>query len=459
MTLEASSRWTAVLARAKSQPLAVWAAWSLAAAPWFWIADFIIDLPATLAGLFYLVALLRGQAKLPGARVWAAGFLLVWALFLVGAVSGIKPSDALGLAGLWLRHPLLLAACLVWLAPQSLVAPARIWGPVAWSFLAATVFVALDGLLQLALGFDLFGYPLYAGFRLTGPLNEPIVGFFLTQLAPVLVALSLAGFGPWQALRAQPAWLRWGAGSAASLAIAAAVLVSGERLFAAWLVAGLAAILLLVALARPVSRSRTAQRRVDLALGAAGLALILGCVAALSLPSVRARLVDKSLSEVSAMLQVYAKGEISGEAIGAYANIHLRAAQAVANDPWTGHGMRGFRFYCPKVLKIENDNLKGCSTHPHQTWLNIAVAGGLPGLVVALVLAVAFLVQRALAMLRARHDPQRLVLAFLPLWAFAPIMVSPLSSEGVFVNFTENLLWVSLALTLAMEQSQRRTAV
>ena len=55
-------------------------------------------------------------------------------------------------------------------------------------------------------------------------------------------------------------------------------------------------------------------------------------------------------------------------------------------------------------------------------------------------------------MLQARRDPQRLILAFLPLWAFAPIMLSPLSSEGIFVNFTENLLWVGLALTLAMEQ-------
>lgn len=52
-----------------------------------------------------------------------------------------------------------------------------------------------------------------------------------------------------------------------------------------------------------------------------------------------------------------------------------------------------------------NTNLNGCSTHPHQSWLIIAVAGGLPGLAVALLLAAAFGVQRLGAMLAARREP------------------------------------------------------
>ena len=441
-----------LFAQARRQPLAVWTGWALAAAPWFWIADFAIDLPATLAGVLYLVALARGTASLPSAKIWVWGFLLLWGLFLIGAAAGIKPSDALGLAALWVRHPLLLLACLAWLTPQSRVVARRIWAPLAWSLTLAAVFVALDGLLQWRLGFDLLGRPLYGGFRLTGPLNEPIVGFFVTQLLPVVLALALAGFGPWQALKAGARWWAWGLSALAVAALAAAALVSGERLFAAWLVAGLAAILLLLVLARPASRPRALQRRMDLAVLAGALVLVLGCLAVLAQPSLRDRLIDKSLGEVSAMIQVYAKGKISGEAGGAYANIHLRALQAVADDPWTGHGMRGFRFYCPKLLGIANENLNGCSTHPHQSWLNIAIAGGLPGLLVALVLALAFVAQRLAAMLRARQSPQRLVLAFLPLWVFAPVMLSPLSSEGIFVNFTENLLWVGLAVTLAMEK-------
>ena len=251
------------------------AALALVAAPWFWIADFLIDLPTTAACVLYLISVARGKAKRPSSKFWLTGFVLLWLLFLVGAATGIHRAEAIVLASLWIRHPLFFVVCLAWLAPKSLDDTAgtnpssthriryQIWGPVAWSFTIATAFVSFDALIQWYFGHDLLGIPKHGPTRLTGPMNEPIVGFFLTQMAPVLMAFSLAGVGPWRSLTSRPTWLRWSAGCVLALAIIFASLLSGERLFAAWMVAGAITSMLLVSVSRPRKRPRKLQRVFD----------------------------------------------------------------------------------------------------------------------------------------------------------------------------------------------------
>lgn len=444
------------LERGASLGLIGWASWALAAAPWFWIFDFAIDLPTTLAGLLYLAALLRGEAQRPRSWFWLAVLVGLWGLFLIGAAFALRPADALPLAVLWLRHPLLLAAVLAWLLYQSQRPQAQVWQPLAWSFTIAALFVALDGWFQWSFGFDIFGKPLAGKYRLTGPLDEATLGFFLLHLSPVILASALAGFGPWPWPRQRLGhWLSMGLAGSAILAVAGAIMISGERLFALWFLLGLVGLALLLLISRPKQRSAQQQRWVDL--GALGLAalVLLGCLFVAVQPKLRSILIERSLGDIAEMAAIYAAGEIPKDTNGSYANIHLRSLEAINHDPLTGLGMRGFRFYCRDVLGLEGDahaRRVGCTTHPHQSWLNIAVAGGLPALALALVLAATFLIDRGRALWCARQEPRRLVLAFLPLWVFAPLMISPLSSEGIFVNFSENLLWTGLALTLAMEK-------
>ncbi len=445
-----------ILARVASLGGLGWAAWALAAAPWFWIADFVIDLPTTLAGVLYVIAFFQGQARRPRSWFWLGGMAGLWLLFLVGAVDALRPADALPLAVLWLRHPLLLAAVLAWLVHQDREPKAAVWQPLAWSFTLAALFVALDGWFQWLFGFDIFGKPLAGKYRLTGPLDEATLGFFLLHLSPVILASALAGFGPWP-------WLQKRIGSALAyavaggsiLATAGAILISGERLFALWFLLGLVGLVALLLVSRPKSRIAQQQRWVDLgALGLVGLVLA-GCLFVAVQPKLRGILIERSLGDIAEMIAIYEAGEIPPDTDGSYANIHLRSMQAIEHDPLTGLGMRGFRFYCRDVLGLEGDahsRRVGCITHPHQSWLNIAVAGGLPALALALVLAATFLIDRGRALWCARQEPKLLVLAFLPLWVFAPLLISPLSSEGIFVNFSENLLWTGLALTLAMEK-------
>lgn len=447
------------------------AALALVAAPWFWIADFLIDLPTTAACVLYLISVARAKAKLPASKFWLTGFVLLWLLFLVGAATGIHRAEAIVLAGLWIRHPVFLIVCLTWLAPKSLDYAAgtnpssthriryQIWGPVAWSFTIAAAFVSFDALVQWYFGLDLLGIPKHGPTRLTGPMNEPIVGFFLTQMAPVLMAFSLAGVGPWRSLSSRPTWLRWGAGCVLALAIIFTSILSGERLFAAWMAAGTISSMLLVSVSRPSKRPRKLPRVFDVAVIAGVLALVIGCAAIFGSQNLRERYVSHTVAELGEISRAYSEGEIVASPSAAYANIHLRALQAISDAPWTGHGMRNFRFYCPTLLNIPNNNINGCSTHPHQTWLNIAVAGGMPSLALASLLALCFVSNRVAAMLRSRHDTRRLLLAFMPLWAFAPVMLSPLVSEGFFVNFTENLVWGGIALAMSAERIASASAV
>lgn len=454
---------TSSLARARAGAAGLglegWAAWALALAPWFWIADFAIDLPTSFAGLVYLAALVTGHAPRPRSWFWLGGLLALWGLFLIGAIAALRPSDALPLAVLWVRHPVLLAVVLAWLVHQDKKPKAQVWQPLAWSFTLAALFVAVDGWFQWRFGVDMFGKPLAGKYRLTGPLDEATLGFFLLHLSPVILACSLAGFGPWVWLQnrvSQKTALVLAAG--AVLVVAGAVLISGERLFALWLLAGLLAMALLLLVCRPKDRNRRQQRWLDWgALGLAGL-VAAACLFVALQPKLRAVLIERSLNDIAEMAAIYAAGEIPEDTNGSYANIHLRSLEAISHDPLTGLGMRGFRFYCRDVLGLEgaaNSRRIGCSTHPHQSWLNITVAGGLPALALALALAAVFLLDRGRALWCARQQPRQLILAFLPLWVFAPLMVSPLSSEGIFVNFSENLLWSGLALTLAMERLAR----
>jgi O-antigen ligase len=275
----------------------------------------------------------------------AAGF---WAWGVVTtALAGAGP-ERIGTALAWVRFPLAALALGVWVLAEP---RARRW--MLFSVGAAVAWVVLEVWVQLAFGRSLSGRLPHPEGILTGPFGWARAGPFLALLL-------------WPPLLAAAAWLaaRWGAlAAAAPAALAlATVFLTGQRLAALQVLAGLGAgALLLPGLQRAALVSALAS--------AAALALL-----PLLAPDAFRRLVLDLASGAPAQ---------------AYLAVFRDGFAAVAAAPWLGWGQGGFRAACAALA------LGDCASHPHNIYLEAAVEAGLPGL--ALFLAFSLLAFAAIA--------------------------------------------------------------
>jgi len=306
---------------------------------------------ALALGLLLRMALLRDASPLRAPWVLAA--LLFWAwIVLVTLLSG-GDAARIAVALAWLRFPLAALALSSWVLAE---ARARRW--MLLSLGAAVAWVMLELWLQLAFGRGLSGRLPHPDGILTGPFGWARAGPFL--------ALAL-----WPPLLALAAWLaaRQGAlGAAVPAALAlATVLATGQRLAALQVMAGLAAAaLLLPGLRRPAALAALA--------GAVALAVL-----PLLAPDAFRRLVTDALT---------------GAPARAYLDVFDAGVAAVSAAPWTGWGQDGFRLACAAL----GDG--GCPSHPHNAYLEAAVEGGLPGLVLFLGIGALALAAAAPGLLR-----------------------------------------------------------
>jgi O-antigen ligase len=290
---------------------------------------------ALALGLLLRMALLRDASPLRAPWVLAALGFWAWIVLVTLLSGGDAARIAVALA--WLRFPLAALALSSWVLAE---ARAQRW--MLLSLGAAVAWVMLELWLQLAFGRGLSGRLQHPDGILTGPFGWARAGPFL--------ALAL-----WPPLLALAAWLaaRQGAlGAAVPAALAlATVLATGQRLAALQVMAGLAAAaLLLPGLRRPAALAALA--------GAVALAVL-----PLLAPDAFRRLVTDALT---------------GAPARAYLDVFDAGVAAVSAVPWTGWGQDGFRLACAAL----GDG--GCPSHPHNAYLEAAVEGGLPGLVLFL---------------------------------------------------------------------------
>ena len=184
------------------------------------------EMTAGLVALCFLIALVSGGLKpSPLTSHWRPVMvlmLLAWAwLFITTALSPVPQEADLGIALAWGRLIPLIAALWLWLGSNPFY---RYW--ISLTCLLAVSFVILDLFFQYMFGTSLFGVEPHNKARMKASFNEPVVGFYLTHMAPLaLLVFCSPGFMKGR----QRAYLL-----AALLVLLAAVFLSGERLFFAY---------------------------------------------------------------------------------------------------------------------------------------------------------------------------------------------------------------------------------
>lgn len=308
------------------------------------------DITLSLVDVLFLVqcAMRREWAWLQ--RGWVRIAAAWWGWLVLCSVR-TDLGQALGVV----RFPLLAAALAYWVLRQEWV---RVW--VARLLRWSVIYIAAQCLAQFAFGHNLFGWPKGAAGELTGPYTKPRAGPVLSRiLFPALLVWSRT---------------RWRALAAMVGAVALMMLVA-QRMPLLLTLFGLVLSGLLV-------------KRFRLAAMGAGLAAVLLLLAALPVVSPSAS--QRVLTQFSKQMSDFGGNH--------YGEIAARSVAIVRAHPLTGAGFDGFRRLCDDPAYFQGwhgDDGGGagiCVQHPHNFYMQAAVEGGLPGLLLFGVLAVAWLV-------------------------------------------------------------------
>lgn len=139
-----------------------------------------------------------------------------------------------------------------------------------------------------------------------------------------------------------------------------------------------------------------------------------------------------------------------------YALLYKRAIAMVRTHPWLGLGFDGFRDHCsdPRYFQpvswlpvIDDGASAGCNIHPHNYWLQIATAAGLPGTLLFAALCIAWLVRMGR---RVLTDAQPIEIA---LFATFCTMIWPIASTtGLFTVPNAGWFFMTVGWGLALQR-------
>jgi O-antigen ligase len=365
-------------------------------------------------------------------QAWVVVGLVWWGWLVVCTVLnlGLPGQNVMALlqAVALLRLLLLAAALEAWVLHG---AQERRW--FLASFSLATLYVALQVLLQFVTGHNLYGAPRWGDGSLTGPFTKPRAGpTFVRMLFPAL----LPAVG---ALLARPGrWPRLG-GMALVLGGVGIVVLIGQRIPV--LLSGLG--LVLTGLILP-------RLRVMVAVGIVAGAMLIAASATLSPPTFY-RLVTKFSQQME------------GFSDSAYGLIATRSVAIAVQHPWTGRGYDGFRSGCPQPRYFQVWHWDGsmgagdgggggmCVTHPHNFYLQAVTDAGLPGLALFCALVGVWLHRLGRGLVRD-PDPVRaglFVAAFIQLW--------PIASNSALQSMPVGV-WLFLLLGFGLAEAKAAAA-
>jgi hypothetical protein len=353
------------------------------------------------------------------AQPWVGAAAALW-LWLVLATAIEGPPRAVVQAVVFARLPLFSAACAVW-ALRSTHAR-RVLGI---SITVAAVWIAAECWQQFATGFNVFGDRRWLDGALTGPFVKPHAGAaYLAVLFPALLP-------PVLRLLRRPDWRARAAALLLLAAAAATMVLIGQRMPTLLMVLGLVtAGLLLPALRLP-----------------ALAALLVGAVVLAATPVVSPPTYGKLVLHFLAQMDHFWISE--------YGQIYLRALAMVHASPLFGVGVDGFRAHCLDAGYVQGAHWfglartvvspeLGCNIHPHNYWLEMATAGGVPALLGFATLVALWLAGAARG-LDAAAQPMRaalLVMLVVLVWPVA-------STSSLFVVDAGGWLFVAAGWALA----------
>jgi O-antigen ligase len=378
----------------------------------------VVEVPVMLmaiAGVYLLVKHWRSWRHNPAFKLFACAFLLAWIPILISLPDAARPQSTtmmsvnhlrFAFSGVYILHVLSTAR-----------AQQRFLALCAWLLL----FWVVDGLVQLALGWDLFGFSIHASGRINALFGQGLVyGTLLSVLCPLL----------WE--HAARNWPRWRV-AAVVIATVVAVLAAGTR--SAWITV---IVILLVYGVLFLRRGQRFPRRFVAAVLAGGVL----SVAALWVGS-----------EPFAVRLENAVGAFTGattikeDAIGHRLWIWRGAVNMIEANPVNGVGAGGFRYAFP-TYAAEGDPFVNADPpispfHTHQLWLEILAESGIVGALGLFALLTLLL----LTGIRAPASARRIMLpyALCLLAAYFPFN----THMAIYSSFWSQIVWWLIALYCA----------
>jgi O-antigen ligase len=364
------------------------------------IADVLM---ASIAVLFLLrSAMARDWAWLRTGWVVAAALWWLWLVFCSVRAGGVAEAVAA------VRFLVFVAAVEHWVL---LPLWRRVW---LWRLLAlAAAYIALQVTLQLVIGRDIQGYGRWGDGELTGPFEHPRAGAPFSRLLFPTVLPAMAWLGLWGGL----------------VLLVAGVLLTvliGQRMP-----------LLLVGLGLFVTALLLPRLRPGVIAATAGAALLLS-VSAVVVPPTFHRLIDKFSHQMEDFPD------------SPYGLIAGRAVAMIERNPVFGLGFDGFRHNCANPRYFvgwrggDGGGANVCVQHPHNHYMQAAVEGGLPGLLLFSLMVLAWLRPLAWGLWR---DPAPLRVG---LFVAALIQEWPIASTSDFLSMPlSGWFFVLLGLGLA----------
>ena len=378
----------------------------------------LVEVPVMLmaiAGLYLLVKHWQSWRHNPAFKLFACVFLLAWIPILISLLDAVRPQSTImmsvnhlrfAFSGLYILHVLS--------TPE---AHRRFLTLCAWLLL----FWVVDGMVQMAIGWDLFGFPTPASGRMNALFGRSLVyGTLLAVLCPLL----------WE--HAARYWSRWQVATVV-IATVIAVLAAGTR--SAWIT--VIVILLAYGVLFLHRGQRFPPRFVAVVLGGAVFS-----VAALWTGS------EHFASRLENAVGAFTGSTtVTQNAIGHRMWIWRGAVNMIEANPVNGVGAGGFRYAFPEYA-AEGDPFVIADppispSHSHQLWLEILAESGLVGALGLFALLTLLLVTG----IRAPASARRIMLPYALCLLAANFPFN--THMAIYSSFWSQIVWWIIALYCA----------
>jgi hypothetical protein len=382
------------------------------------------DVGASLIALLFLVHVVVTRDTVALQAWWFRLALVLWVFMLATAPFALASvSEAFGRGITFLRFPMLAAALGFWLLTEpkwrdrymavllAIVLFSAAWALVEWYWATRVV--------------QSYSHPL----RLTGPFDDRKIGIFLTKTMFPCLGFALA----WATAGSTRRLIPVGIGL---LVVLLAIFMSGER--SAFLLCGLGMLIFIFTV--PIAGIRRFKRYAMLT------ALVGGVGVYLASPATFDRQITSTLDTLSRL------------SITSYGLLWQSGVEVGELSPVIGAGGKNFRDVCPEIrssnIKFRgadySDYLEFCSTHPHNTYVEMFAEHGVIGIVIFLLLLGAFVA----AFRRQKVDPVAMGAGLgmlLTLWPIVP-------HGGFFNNWNGVVFWSLVGLMVSRVATRCATA-
>ncbi len=314
--------------------------------------SFLSDLSVSLIAIFFLlIACFSNQMK-----YFKNNFFLIfmlWSLYLIiGSIFSENPFLSLESSLFFWRFGLFSLA--VWYLLDNIIYFKRNFFFV---LLITFVFLTLDSFLQFVTGFNLIGYTYYTvdGQRISGMFgDEAILGNFISRMLPILIALFLSFNKNFRIYSFASALL--------ILLSGALILISGERTAFIYFLIFLFLVMFLA--------NNYKYEKLFIFL----ISIVICTILFTSNNSIKQRMILNTMVELNIEKGISLNNIVPKN----YIPIYESALKIFFDKPYTGVGTKMFRDICSKKKYFVNN---GCSTHPHNTYLQMLAETGVIGII------------------------------------------------------------------------------